>query len=88
MAFINILDENLTSIISPFTRRLNAQYLSLSPTEIQVANLVRDGKTSKEIADLMNLSPRTVEFHRDRIRKKVGIKNQNANLRSFLLSLQ
>ena len=88
MAFLNILEGNLTNIISPFTRRLNAQYLSLSPTEIQVANLVKDGKTSKEIAGLMNLSPRTIEFHRDRIRKKVGIKNEKANLRSFLLSLQ
>jgi PAS domain S-box-containing protein len=87
-AFLNILGENLTNIISPFTRSLNAKYLSLSPTEIQVANLVKDGKTSQEIADLMNLSSRTVEFHRNRIRKKIGIKNEKANLRSFLLSLQ
>ena len=87
-AFLNILEGNLANIISPLTRKLNAKYLSLSPTEIQVANLVKDGKTSQEIADLMNLSPRTVEFHRDRIRKKVGIKNEKANLRSFLLSFQ
>jgi len=88
VAYLNILEGNLTNIISPFTRRLNAQFMSLSPTEIQVANLVKDGKTSKEIAELMNLSPRTVEFHRDRIRRKVGIKNEKANLRSFLLSMQ
>ena len=87
-AFLNILEGNLANIISPLTRRLSSKYMSLSPTEIQVANLVKDGKTSQEIADLMNLSPRTVEFHRDRIRKKVGIKNEKANLRSFLLSLQ
>jgi PAS domain S-box-containing protein len=87
-AFLNILEGNLTNIISPFTRRLNLKYLSLSPTEIQVANLVKDGKTSQEIADIMNLSPRTVEFHRNRIRKKIGIKNEKANLRSLLLSLQ
>ncbi|MBW2000027.1 MAG: PAS domain S-box protein [Deltaproteobacteria bacterium] len=88
IAYLNILEGNLRNIISPFTRRLNAQFVSLSPTEIQVANLVKEGKTSKEIAKLMNLSPRTVEFHRDRIRKKVGIKNEKANLRSFLLSMQ
>ncbi|MBW2066652.1 MAG: PAS domain S-box protein, partial [Deltaproteobacteria bacterium] len=88
VAYLNILEENLTNIISPFIRSLNTQFMSLSPTEIQVANLVKDGKTSKEIAELMNLSPRTVEFHRDRIRRKVGIKNKKANLRSFLLSMQ
>jgi len=88
VAFLNILEGNLTNIISSFTRSLNTQFMSLSPMEIQVANLVKDGKTSKEIAELMNLSPRTVEFHRDRIRRKVGIKNKKANLRSFLLSIQ
>lgn len=88
VAYLNILEENLTNIISPFIRSLNTQFMSLSPTEIQVAYLVKDGKTSKEIAELMNLSPRTVEFHRDRIRRKVGIKNKKANLRSFLLSMQ
>ena len=52
-----------------------------------ISNLVKEGKTSKEIAELMNLSKRTVEFHRDSIRKKIGIKNKKANLRAFLISL-
>jgi len=87
LAYLHILEGNLKNIISPFVRRLNSKYLSLSSTEIQVANFVKEGKTSKEISMLMNLSCRTVEFHRDNIRKKIGIKNKKANLRTFLKSL-
>jgi PAS domain S-box-containing protein len=87
MAYLSILESNLQDIISPFNQNLNARYMSLSPTEIQVANLVKNGKTTKEIAELMHLSPRTIEFHRDNIRRKMGLKNKKANLRSFLLTL-
>jgi DNA-binding CsgD family transcriptional regulator len=87
-AYVDVLESNLTDIISPFSQKLTSKYLSLSPMEIQVANLVRDGKTTKEIAELMNLSNRTIEFHRDNIRNKIGIKNKKANLRSFLLNMQ
>jgi len=61
--------------------------MRLTPTEIQVANLVKDGKTSQEIAEVMNLSRRTVESHRDGIRKKLDLRNRKANLRSYLLSI-
>ena len=87
-AFINIIESNLKDILSPFARSLTSTFLGLTPTEIQVANLIKQGKTTKDIAQLSNLSPRTVEFHRDNIRAKLGIKNKKINLRTHLLSLE
>ena len=86
-AFMGIIESNLKDIIAPFSNRLSSKYISLTPSELQTANLIKQGKTSKEIANLLNMSIRAVCFHRQNVRKKLGIKNQKANLRSHLLSL-
>jgi DNA-binding CsgD family transcriptional regulator len=85
--FLEIVESNLEAIISPFARTLSSKFIKLTPAEIQVANLVKLGKTSKEIAALRNLSFKTIEFHRDNVRTKLGIKNKKINLRTHLLSL-
>ena len=82
-----ILESNLNGIISPFLFTLSAKYASLTPKEIRVAGLVRDGKTTKEIAKLLISSTDTIDFHRKNIRKKLGLRNTRSNLRSYLLSL-
>jgi len=85
--YLSILESNLNDIISPFLRRLSAKYLNLTPTEIQTANLVKEGKTTKEIAELLRSSKWAIDFHRNNLRKKLGLKNKKANLSSYLSSL-
>ena len=83
---INILDSNLSNMISPFISQLSSKYFNLTPGEVRVANLVKEGKTNKEIAELLCISKNTVLFHRYNIRQKLGLKNKKINLRSHLLS--
>jgi PAS domain S-box-containing protein len=87
MAYINIIETHLDDIISPFLRNLTSKYPNLTPREIQITNLIKEGKTTKEIADILNSSSGAIDFHRNNIRNKLGLKNKNANLRSYLLSL-
>ena len=86
-AYLKVLEENLNEIVSPFYRTLSTTYSLLTPKEMQVADLVRQGRTTKEIAALTNSTPRAVEFHRNNTRKKLGLTNQKTNLRSYLLTL-
>ncbi|MBW2467625.1 MAG: PAS domain-containing protein [Deltaproteobacteria bacterium] len=85
---LNIVHQRLEEIVAPFLNRLTSLNRLLSPREIDVAALVREGRTSKEIAEVLSVSVSAVDFHRKKIRKKLGLTNDRANLRSYLLSLQ
>jgi len=84
---VDIIDNHLHDIISPFLQRLSNASILLTPQEMQVASLVKDGKTSKEIADILNVSETTVNFHRKNLRIKFGLRNKRTNLRSYLISI-
>ncbi|MBU1344276.1 MAG: PAS domain S-box protein [Proteobacteria bacterium] len=84
---INILESELNNLISPFSKKLSDQMINLTPTEMHVANLIKLGKTNKEISTMLDSSVHTIARHRENIRKKTGLKNKKTNLRSFLLTL-
>ena len=85
--YLNLVESNLNEIISPLSRRMSRHYLHFTPAEIQVANLVKQGKTTKDVARILGLSTRTIEAVRYTIRRKLGIKKKRANLRSYLLAI-
>jgi len=86
--YVEIIESHLNDIISPFLHSLYSRYPNLTPKEIQVANLVKEGKTTKEIAQIMIISTSVIDFHRKNIRVKLGLKNKKSNLQTYLLSLQ
>jgi PAS domain S-box-containing protein len=84
--YLDILESNLMNIVSPFSHTLFSKYQNLTPTEIKVANMIINGKTTKEMADLMGVSANSINHHRYHIRNKLGILTQKINLRSCLSS--
>jgi DNA-binding CsgD family transcriptional regulator len=85
--FVEIIRSHLKEITSPFLRTLSRQFAGLTPMEIQVANLIKDGRATKDIAAILVASEKTVLFHRHNLRKKLGLTQKKINLRSYLCSL-
>ena len=83
----DIVESHLNDIITPFLNRLTSLHLLLTPQEVEVAALVRQGKSSQEIADVLGVSLSTIGFHRKNLRRKLGLQDRSKNLRTYLLSL-
>lgn len=86
-AWLDITRSHLDTVISPFLGRLSSLTARLTPREIEVAVLVKEGRMNKEIADILGCSVDAVDFHRKNIRKKLGLTRRKVNLRAYLLSL-
>jgi PAS domain S-box-containing protein len=89
LRLIDIVETNLKHLLESYgnSGSLTSAYQKLTPVEIQVATLVRQGLPTKVIADSLNLSPGTVSIHRKHIRKKLGLDQKSHNLYSYLVSL-
>lgn len=85
---LDLVESSLDKIASPFLQRLYTVEKKLTPQEVQVAHLIRAGKSTKEIAELLSLSTTTISFHRRNLRTKLGLKNSATNLRTHLSSLE
>jgi GAF domain-containing protein/DNA-binding CsgD family transcriptional regulator len=84
--FLSIVESNLEGILSPFLKKLTSRYLNLTPKEVKIAHLIKEEKTTKEIAEIMNVSTKTIDFHRANIRQKLSLKSKKINLGSYLSS--
>ena len=85
--YLSIIETNLQNILSPFVQKLSSTFSQFTPTEIRVANLIREGKTIKEIATISGISENAVNHHRQNIRNKLGLNRKKINLRTHLMSL-
>ena len=86
--YVSVLEKNLSDVLSPFMRDILSSHKNLTPQEIQIIDLIRQGKNTKEIANMLNASANTIATHRDNIRKKMNLINSKINLRSHILSLK
>ena len=84
--YISIIDSNLNEMISRLSSSRFAKYIDFTPAEIRIADLIREGKNTKEVAALLGLSPSSVKWHRKNIRRKLGLTNNSVNLYGYLNS--
>ncbi len=87
LLLLDVICANLEKISSSFSQKLSSHLKDVTPREIEVAEFVKLGKTTKEISSLLAISSRTVESYRDSLRVKLNIKNKKINLRSYLASI-
>ena len=85
--YLDVLEQNLKNLTSSFGRNVSQKKFKLSPREIEIANLIKQGVSSKEICSMLNLSFKTVETHRNNIRRKLDILNKGINLTTYLQTL-
>ena len=84
IAFLEIIQSNLDEITSSFAHKYKSYLSNLTPAQIQIANLIKQGQTTKEIASLLDLSPATIACHRQEIRKRLSLSNKKINLQAAL----
>ncbi len=83
----DLLEKELREIVSPFLDTIKSKFTKLSPRELEVCRLIKNGMTSKEIAEALKVSLLTVHKYRELIRKKLDLVNDETNLQTYLQSL-
>ncbi|MDD5384284.1 MAG: PAS domain-containing protein [Gallionella sp.] len=86
---LDVIENNLQQLASSYgnTNICTLLFWQLTPVEIQVASMIKQGLSTKDIATALSLSPETINVHRKHIRKKLGLSSKANNLRSHLTSL-
>ena len=85
--YVALLRRHLNELVSSYGRKISQKNLKLSPREIEICNLLKGGLRTKDISKLLNLSDKTVDTHRRKIRKKLAISKEKVNLVTYLQQL-
>ena len=83
---IDEIEKTLNEIGSSLSKRLKKY--NLTSAETQIASLIKHGKTTKEIAAILNVAKSTVDTHRNNIRTKMDLKKKKRTLKNFLSSIE
>ncbi len=83
-SYVTLLRQSLQEITSPFLTQLSREHMQLTPVEIAIGTMIRNGLSTKEIAQLRCISAATVRRHRENIRRKLGLRNRKVNLATYL----
>ncbi|MDD5168253.1 MAG: PAS domain S-box protein, partial [Syntrophales bacterium] len=83
-ACLGIIEKHLNVIATPLLT--NMRQFNMTPQEIKVATLVKQGKSTKEIAEILGIASGSIDVHRKNIRKKLGLNERKVNLQSRLES--
>ena len=82
---LDFIESNLSELVSPFLKSI--QGFKFTSRQLEVATLIREGRSTKDIAYILNMNGRAVEIQRLMIRKKLGLTRDKTNLQAFLKSL-
>ncbi len=86
-AYVDILQANINNIVFPFVQKITSKYINLTPTEIKIATFIKEGKTAKSIAKILDVSESAVNLHRQHVRDKLGLSKKKIGLRTYLMSM-
>ena len=81
---LTVIEKNLEEIVYSNTNFKALTEDGFTPTEIHIIELIKQGKRSKEIADLLHVSTAAISFHRNNIREKLRLNNKKENLFAYL----
>lgn len=84
--YLELLRTSLEEIAAPFINRSLKHFSVLTPAEVNICNMIRNGMRTKEIASLRGVSTATINRHRENIRRKLNLSNKKINLTTFLKS--
>ena len=85
--YLDLLEKNFSSLTSSFGGKLTNPRWDLTSREVEICDMIKNGLSTKAIADILSVSVRTVEHHRDHIRKKLGLDKNGVNLAGYLKGL-